>query len=127
MSASVGQPVGKVLAINATERGPSGRVLTLEYVTEAGVFYAHKDAIRASLRYLDASNTPTNLPSTLFFIEPVTDRKTKEVTGFVAYGGGFGHGVGLSQTGAVGMAQHGHTVDEILSHYYQGIELASRY
>jgi len=127
VSASVGQPVGKVLAINATERGPSGRVLTLEYVTEAGAFYAHKDAIRASLRYLNASSTPTNLPSTLFFIEPVTDRKTKEVTGFVAYGGGFGHGVGLSQTGAVGMAQHGHTVDEILSHYYQGIELASQY
>lgn len=127
VSASVGQQVGKVLAINTTERGPSGRVLTLEYVTEAGTFYAYKDAIRASLKYLNASNTPTNLPSTLFYIEPVTDRRTKEVTGFVAFGGGFGHGVGLSQTGAVGMAQHGHTVDEILSHYYQGIELTSRY
>lgn len=127
VSASVGQPVGKVLAINTPERGPSGRVLTLEYVTEAGTFYVHKDAIRASLKYLNASNTPTNLPSTLFFVEPVTDRRTKEVTGFVAYGGGFGHGVGLSQTGAVGMAQHGHTVDEILAHYYQGIELTSRY
>lgn len=127
ISSSVGQPVGKVLAINTPERGPSGRVLTLEYVTEAGTFYAHKDAIRASLKYLNASDTPTNLPSTLFFVEPVVDRKTKEVTGFVAYGGGFGHGVGLSQTGAVGMAQHGHTVDEILTHYYQGIELTSRY
>lgn len=127
VSSSVGQPVGKVLAINTPERGPSGRVLTLEYVTEAGTFSVHKDAIRASLKYLNASNTPTNLPSTLFFIEPVTDHKTKEVTGFLAYGGGFGHGVGLSQTGAVGMAQHGHKVDEILSHYYQGIELTSRY
>jgi stage II sporulation protein D len=127
VSAFAGQPVGKVLAINALERGPSGRVLKLEYVTEAGNFYASRDAIRASLKYINAAGTPTNLLSTLFYIEPVTDRKTKEVTGFIAYGGGFGHGVGMSQTGAVGMAQKGHSVDEILQHYYQGIELASQY
>jgi stage II sporulation protein D len=127
VSAFAGQPVGKVLAINALERGPSGRVLKLEYVTEAGNFYAYRDAIRASLKYINATGTPTNLLSTLFYIEPVTNRKTNEVTGFVAYGGGFGHGVGMSQTGAVGMAQKGHTVDEILHHYYQGIELSSQY
>jgi len=127
VSASVGQPVGKVLAINALERGPSGRVLKLEYVTEAGTFYAYKDAIRSSLKYINASGTPTSLLSTLFYIEPVTDKKTKALTGFIAYGGGFGHGVGMSQTGAVGMAQKGHSVDEILHHYYQGIELTSQY
>jgi stage II sporulation protein D len=127
VSAFAGMPVGRVLEINALERGPSGRVLTLEYVTEAGRFYAYKDAIRASLKYINASGTPTNLLSTLFYIEPVTNRKTKEVTGFAAYGGGFGHGVGMSQTGAVGMAQKGHSVDEILHHYYQGVELASQY
>jgi SpoIID/LytB domain protein len=43
------------------------------------------------------------------------------------YGGGFGHGVGLSQTGAVGMAEKGHAYDEILKHYYQGIELTKWY
>jgi peptidoglycan hydrolase-like amidase len=127
VSAFAGQDVGRVLAINALERGPSGRVQRLEFVTDAGSFYATKDGIRAALKYYNASHVATNLPSTLFFIEPVTDRRTKEVTGFAAYGGGFGHGVGLSQTGAVGMAQKGHTVDEILHHYYQGIELASQY
>ena len=127
VSAWAGQDVGRVLEINALERGPSGRVLELEYVTDAGRFYAYKDGIRAALKYLNASNVATNLPSTLFYVEPTLDRKTKELTGFVAYGGGFGHGVGLSQTGAVGMAQKGHTVDEILHHYYQGVELASRY
>jgi SpoIID/LytB domain protein len=127
VSASVGQPVGKVLAINVLQRGPSGRVLELEYVTEAGNFHAYKDGIRSSLKYINASGTPTSLLSTLFYIEPVIDRKTKVVTGFVAYGGGFGHGVGMSQTGAVGMAQKGHSVDEILHHYYQGIELATQY
>lgn len=127
VSAFAGQDVGRVLEINALERGPSGRVLKLEYVTDAGRFYAYKDAIRASLKYINATGTPTNLLSTLFYVEPVIDRKSKTVTGFVAYGGGFGHGVGMSQTGAVGMAQKGHSVDEILHHYYQGVELASQY
>ena len=127
VSAWAGQDVGRVLEINALERGPSGRVLKLEYVTDAGRFYAYKDGIRSALKYLNASNVPTSLPSTLFYVEPTLDRKTKTVTGFAAYGGGFGHGVGLSQTGAVGMAQKGHTVDEILHHYYQGVELASQY
>ena len=127
VSAAVGQPVGRVLAINALQRGPSGRVLDLEYVTDAGRFHATRDAIRASLRYLNDAGVPTNLPSTLFYVEPVTDKRTNEVTGFVAYGGGFGHGVGMSQTGAVGMAAKGHSVDEILHHYYQGIELTTRY
>ena len=58
---------------------------------------------------IEATGTPTNLLSTLFYVEPVIDRKSKTVTGFVAYGGGFGHGVGMSQTGAVGMAQKAKT------------------
>jgi stage II sporulation protein D len=47
--------------------------------------------------------------------------------GFEAFGGGWGHGVGLCQTGAVGMAEKGATYDEILKHYYQGIDLATWY
>ena len=38
-------------------------------------------------------------------------------------GRGFGHGLGMSQWGAQGMALAGHTYDEILTHYYTGIEL----
>lgn len=37
------------------------------------------------------------------------------------YGEGFGHGVGMSQSGARGMAEEGYTYDEILAHYYTGI------
>jgi stage II sporulation protein D len=121
-----GRDVGRVLAINTPERGPSGRVLKIEYVTEAGTFVDTKDRIRASLKFINSAGNPSNLLSTLFFIEPVVDRKTKEVVGFAAYGGGWGHGVGLSQTGAVGMAEKKATYDEILKHYYQGITLETR-
>ena len=38
-------------------------------------------------------------------------------------GGGYGHGVGMSQWGARGMAESGFTYDAILKHYYTGIEL----
>ncbi|MBB4636614.1 SpoIID/LytB domain-containing protein [Longimicrobium terrae] len=122
-----GQPVGRVLAINVTERSNSGRVLRIEYVTDAGTFVDTKDHVRGSLRYINASGAPTNLLSTLFVIDPVINRKTGEVTGFEAYGGGFGHGVGLSQTGAVGMAAKGDGYEAILHHYYQGIDLVRWY
>jgi stage II sporulation protein D len=123
ISAWQGFDVGTVQAINVLERGPSGRVLLIEYVTDAGTFTHTKDLIRASLRFLNAAGAMINLPSTLFFIEPVRDNKTKQLAGFVVYGGGNGHGVGMGQTGAVGMAEKGHSFEEILKHYYTGVEL----
>ena len=42
---------------------------------------------------------------------------------YVITGGGYGHGVGMSQWGARGMAENGFTYDQILQHYFTGIEL----
>jgi stage II sporulation protein D len=123
LSAYAGSDVGRVLSIDVLERGPSGRALRIAYVTESGTYYDTKDHIRSSLKYINAAGVPSNLLSTLFFVEPVLDRRTKAVVGFRAYGGGWGHGVGMSQTGAVGMAEKKATYDEILRHYYRGIEL----
>lgn len=127
LSSSAGQPVGTVKSIEVLARGPSGRVLSIAFVTDAGTFTAEKGAIRSFLKYLDAKGAPTSLPSTLFYVEPIVDRPSKTVTGYRVYGGGFGHGVGLSQTGAVGLAQQGHDFREILGHYYQGIDLTRQY
>ena len=38
-------------------------------------------------------------------------------------GGGFGHGVGLSQSGAIEMAELGFSYEQILNHYYQNAKL----
>ena len=38
-------------------------------------------------------------------------------------GSGFGHGVGLSQWGAYGMADQGASAEEIIQHYYTGVDL----
>ena len=121
-----GIEVGTVHEINVLERGPSGRVLHIEYVTDAGAFEERKDRIRSSLRFINESGGFSSMLSTLFHIEPVVDRRTGE-TGFAIWGGGWGHGVGMSQTGAVGMADKRATYDEILKHYYQGIALEHAY
>jgi stage II sporulation protein D len=49
------------------------------------------------------------------------------VASFTFDGRGWGHGIGLCQTGAVGMAQAGRTAEEILKTYYQGVELRKVY
>ena len=43
------------------------------------------------------------------------------------YGRGWGHGVGMCQVGAYGMALDGATFEEILTKYYKGIELKKLY
>ncbi len=49
------------------------------------------------------------------------------VTGYTFSGGGWGHGVGMSQYGAKGMADAGFGYAEILAHYYPGTELTKLY
>jgi len=46
---------------------------------------------------------------------------------FVITGKGWGHGVGLCQVGAFGMAQAGSTYEQILQHYYTGVGLERAY
>jgi stage II sporulation protein D len=56
---------------------------------------------------IDATTTVSTAPAVLSFV-----------------GHGYGHGIGMSQWGAYGYAQHGLTYDRILAHYYPGTELA---
>jgi stage II sporulation protein D len=123
LSGTLGMPITEVLAIRVTDRADQGRVRTIEFETDVGTFEAHKDAIRWTLRYPTSTGAIASLRSTLFYIEPMLDRRSKEVIGWMAWGGGWGHGVGMSQTGAVGMAERGRSYEQILAHYYQGVEL----
>lgn len=58
-----------------------------------------------------------DLPSTSFEVKVEGQTVTFEVQGY-------GHGVGMSQYGAHGMAQEGNRAEEIIRHYYQGVELS---
>ena len=127
VSASFNTTVTEVRSITAAERSDHGRVMRLVFDTDAGELVAVKDIIRSRLRYYEADGDVASLRSTLFWIEPVVDPKTKSVAGWKAYGGGWGHGVGMSQTGAVEMAERGDDFEQILKHYYQGIVLVRWY
>jgi len=49
------------------------------------------------------------------------------LTGYKVYGGGYGHGAGLSQNGAKGMAEELYDYKEILNKFYFGVELELMY
>lgn len=61
------------------------------------------------------------LPSAFFVIDK---KKTKNGITFEIQGGGYGHGVGMSQNGVKAMTLAGKTFEEILEHYYPGVTLS---
>ncbi|MCU6726658.1 H-34 [uncultured Clostridium sp.] len=61
------------------------------------------------------------LPSAFFYLQPVTEGDI--LTGYDVYGGGYGHGEGMSQNGARHMAEQGEDCETILKNYYGEIEL----
>lgn len=62
------------------------------------------------------------LPSGYFVVDKV---QKKGKTSFVFQGGGYGHGVGMSQTGACAMADKGYSYEEILTYFYQGSQITT--
>ena len=102
--------IGNVVDFKITERGLSGRVTKLEITIDSSSkpIVLVKDDIRRILSFL---------PSNLFIINKLNDDL------WFFEGGGFGHGVGLSQAGAIEMAELGFTYEQILNHYYQGTKI----
>jgi len=99
--------VGRVVELNPLRRGRSGRIYELEVVGEKGrVILGGEYNIRQTL------GKPF-LPSSAFVIKIIGK-------GFLLKGMGWGHGVGMCQMGAVGMAKEGYDYHRILTHYYKG-------
>jgi stage II sporulation protein D len=97
--------LGTVKSIEVLTRGVSGRARA---VRVEGTL--RSETIRGELRIRQAFG---NLRSSLFVVDVRAGSATFR-------GAGFGHGVGMCQTGAIGMAEAGKSYREILQHYYQG-------
>ncbi len=107
---------GKLLDLEITDYTPSGRIAQLQITTEAGTYHVRGDRVRWVLT--PASGKPSILRSAGFELEKVRrDGRLKKVS---VRGRGFGHGIGLCQTGALEMAAQGYSAAEILVHYYPG-------
>lgn len=107
--------IGKIKEIIILGRGHSGYVNKVKIVgTYGNLILTKENQIK---KYLALGL----LRSTYFTIEPVLENgKTKA---FIFYGGGWGHGVGLCQTGAGGRAESGQDFKEILTHYYTNVDI----
>ena len=107
LSTRLGKPLGRIIALRPTKQCPSGRIVRIEVVHENG---ANEMPTRPTL------GRALELPDILVGIR-------REGEQFVFAGGGFGHGVGLSQWGAKAMAEKGFKAPEILSFYYRGADM----
>ncbi len=123
----------KVKDISVVKRGAGGVADEVVIVTDKGTFKVISEYnIRAVLCdgetkvvRQDGSEVsmPNLLPSGFFVIEPSHDKKN--VVGYNIIGGGFGHGVGMSQNGAKNMALQGLNAEQILNFFYEGCEICS--
>jgi stage II sporulation protein D len=101
----------EVRELTVVRRSPSGRAIELLVRTDQAEATFSRFDLRQAL----------GLPEMLFTVSPV--RGAEGEAEFLFLGRGWGHGVGLCQNGAFGMALAGATYDRILRHYYTGIEI----
>ena len=107
-----GTDIGRFKGFEVMGRGVSGRMTRLKVIgTDATVEIAPELRIRQALGSLKSSTF-------------VWNRGNGSVT---FTGAGFGHGVGMCQNGAIGMADAGRTYQQILGHYYSGSEVVKIY
>lgn len=117
--------------ILVNKRGAGGTIEELLVITDKGNFLVKNEYhVRAVITDGEAKAELQNentyacgnlLPSAFFMIE--TEKEEEQVTGIKITGGGFGHGVGMSQNGAKNLADLGYSAKDILEFYYQGCEV----
>ena len=108
--------IGPIVDLRVVSRGSSHRVTDLEIVGANGTAHVRGGRIRSVL----------GLREQLFVIDREHD-ETGRVTEFNFVGRGWGHGVGMCQVGAYGLAKQGWSAEQILKAYYSGIELTRLY
>ena len=132
------EPPGQVLKLNILERTQSGQVTALQIegtdgsVRMNGEYEIRQALATKSIVLQDGSNCSSLnlLPSAWFVIDDEyaddeTEKKEDDLenTVFLLTGGGFGHGIGMSQNGAKCMALAGNTWQEILEAYYPEFQI----
>ncbi len=116
--------LGRITDVAVAERTAGGRVARLVVRTENDTHRFFKDRIRWAIGR--ASNPELILPSDRFDVEIIRD-DVGTIEAILFKGSGYGHGVGMCQCGAIGLARIGWTYDQILARYYSGVEIKKLY
>lgn len=116
-----GDTINEIKDIVVKQRGVSGKVVDLDIITDKQTYHIYKEL---TVRRIFQKNG-VSLPSANIVFENLFDTN-KKLNKIVIYGGGFGHGVGMSQYGAGFMATSLHKpFDKILKRYYTGITIST--
>lgn len=114
---------GHVKTFEVNERGIAGTAITLRIATSTGDWYIKKELVIRSV-FKNSEAKISRLKSARMYFDLSTDRLG--LLSLVTIRGlGWGHGVGMQQTGAQGFAKQGHSYQQILNHYFQGAVIAS--
>jgi stage II sporulation protein D len=108
--------IGPIIDLRVAARGTSRRAIDLEVIGAKGIAHVRGGRIRSAL----------GLREQLFVIDRKYDSDGR-IIAFVFTGRGWGHGVGMCQVGAYGLARLGLSHEQILKTYYSGIELSKQY
>lgn len=110
--------VGDVTGIKILRRGVSGRAIRMKIIGSRDVAIINKE--------LQIRRVLGGLRSSMFVVDVARD-SSGAPTSFTFRGGGWGHGVGMCQAGAEGMALRGFDYAKILQHYFSGSEIKGLY
>ena len=110
--------IGRVYDIIPLERGVSGRIYDILFIGDKG--YCRVQGELDIRRLLDPP-----LKSSCFVVDKIGP--VSEPVSFILSGAGWGHGVGMCQTGAIAMAVAGREYEEILAHYFRGTAVQRKY
>ena len=117
-----GEKLGEITELKVLRRGDSGKIIEMEVVTKDKTYKIWKELVIRRLLV----NQGKALPSANVVFEHQWDADGNLLT-VTAYGGGYGHGVGMSQYGAGFMGSEMYqSYDKILKHYYSGITLGTK-
>ncbi|MBI4679403.1 MAG: SpoIID/LytB domain-containing protein [Elusimicrobia bacterium] len=127
--------IGRLMALRPGHRSPGGHLNSFRVVGTRGSFTITDEmsirsllgigSLRSTLFVLDTQYKakPAGLPPGRGGRRPKGPPALVPVS-VVLHGGGWGHGVGMCQSGAMGRAEAGQTFDEIIKAYFKGVEIS---
>lgn len=108
--------IGSLIDVRVAQKGFSRRAVDLEIIGTNGTFHLKGGKIRSALK----------LNEQLFVINKRYDGNGRAIA-YTFTGRGWGHGVGMCQYGAFGLAKMGVKYDQIIKHFYTGVDLTKAY
>lgn len=131
------ESLGNIKSLEVLERGEGGNIMTLkiegslatakvstEYVIRS-LFATTSEATVTITRSNESTVSGMSLLPSAFFVMEPTYNEDQSLKTLEIHGGGFGHGVGMSQDGVLGMTEKGYDYASIIAHYYPGTDLVN--